>query len=115
MVNANEWTDEEIALLKELYPSNRTIEEIVEQFPSRTENAIRLKASRLGIKRPHISNVVYLKPITYKSGNQEGLQGYLVKCQECGSWIQIDKELRQRTSVITCEKCGSFYQILDGF
>ena len=54
MVKVKEWTDEEVERLKELYTSNKTFEEIAERFPLRTDNAIRLKASRLGLKRPII-------------------------------------------------------------
>ena len=94
MVKIREWTDEEVELLRDLYTSTRTFDEIVEKFPKRTENAIRLKASRLGIKRPILGNVVHLK------------------CKECGSWIQVDDETSQRSTVLSCGKCGNIYQIL---
>jgi hypothetical protein len=49
----DEWSQEELKKLKELYPRpDKTIEEIVSQLPGRTQNAIRLKASRLGLTRP---------------------------------------------------------------
>jgi hypothetical protein len=49
----DEWSQEELKKLRELYPrSDKTIEEIVSQLPGRTQNAIRLKASRLGLIRP---------------------------------------------------------------
>jgi len=49
----DEWSQEEIRKLGELYPhSDKTIEEIVSQLPGRTQNAIRLKASRLSLTRP---------------------------------------------------------------
>jgi hypothetical protein len=49
----NDWSQEELKKLGELYPCNdKTIEEIVSQLPGRTQNAIRLKASRLGLNRP---------------------------------------------------------------
>jgi hypothetical protein len=49
----NDWSQEELKKLKELYPRpDKTIEEIDSQLPGRTKNAIRLKASRLGLIRP---------------------------------------------------------------
>lgn len=47
------WSSEEIKLLTTIYQSSEyTIGEIMEALPSRSEWSIRLKASRLGIKRP---------------------------------------------------------------
>jgi len=49
----DEWSQEELKKLKELYPHpDKTIEEIASQLPGRTQNAIRLKANRLGLIRP---------------------------------------------------------------
>jgi hypothetical protein len=49
----DEWSQEEIRKLGEFYPRpDKTIEEIASQLPGRTQNAIRLKASRLGLIRP---------------------------------------------------------------
>jgi len=49
----SEWTKEEIAILKDLYQSSDyLIEEISEALPGRSENAIRIKAHRLGFERP---------------------------------------------------------------
>jgi len=112
MVKIQEWTDEEVKLLRDLYTSNKTFEEIVERFPKRTENAIRLKASRLGIKRPILGNVIHVQPLMYKSGKGDDLSGYLMKCKECGSWIQVDDDSRNRSTVISCNKCGNLYQVL---
>ena len=48
----NDWSDEEIEKLQDIYtPYDNTIEEITSQLPGRTQNAIRLKASRLGLYR----------------------------------------------------------------
>jgi hypothetical protein len=112
MVKIKEWSDEEVKRLRELYTSNKTFDEIAERFPSRTGNAIRLKASRLGIKRPLIGNVVQIMPLLYKSRETDELSGYLMKCKECGSWIQVDEETQRNTSVLSCGKCGIFYQVL---
>ncbi|MFC1802626.1 SANT/Myb-like DNA-binding domain-containing protein [Thermoproteota archaeon] len=112
MVKIKEWSDEEIERLRELYTSNRTFDEIKEKFPSRTGNAIRLKASRLNIKRPLIGNVVQVKPLLYKLGETAELSGYLMKCKECGSWIQVNAESQHNANVLSCGKCGIFYQVL---
>jgi len=51
-MKSDEWTDDEVEKLKELYNDpKKTIEEINEELPNRTINAIRLKASREGITR----------------------------------------------------------------
>lgn len=112
MVKMREWTDEEVDLLRDLYTSNKTFDEIVDKFPERTENAIRLKASRLGIKRPVIANIVHVKPLAYKSGKDSNMTGYLLKCNECGSWIQVEDEPYVASTVLSCGKCGNIYQIL---
>ena len=111
MVKVKEWTDEEVERLRELYISNRTFDEIVEKFPLRTENAIRLKASRLGIKRPYIGDVIQVKPLKFKSSSRIDSTGYLLKCKECGSWMQVDQRAQNSASVLSCGKCGNLYQV----
>ena len=44
------WSDEETELLKKIYPTSTT-EELLEAFPGRSYNSIRLKAYYLGIKK----------------------------------------------------------------
>ena len=116
MARINEWTDEEVARLHELYGSNRTFEEIELEFPLRTSNAIRLKASRLGIRRPLIpGNFIQAKPLIFKTGNHDGSDGFILKCNQCGSWIQVDKDIERRASILNCGQCGSMYHILVEF
>jgi hypothetical protein len=113
MARINEWTDEEVARLHKLYGSNRTFEEIELEFPLRTSNAIRLKASRLGIRRPLIPrNFIQAKPLILKTGNHDGSDGFILKCNQCGSWIQVDKDIERRASILNCGQCGSMYQVL---
>jgi hypothetical protein len=112
MVKVKEWTDEEVQRLRELYTSNRTFEEIVDKFPMRTENAIRLKASRLGIKRPYIGDVIQIKPATFMSGGWRDSISYLLKCKECDSWMQVEDSKQNSASVLSCGKCGTLYQVL---
>lgn len=114
MAKVKEWTDEEVERLRELYVSNKTFDEIVEKFPFRTENAIRLKASRLGIKRPYIGDVIQVKPLTFKSTTRAESSGYLLKCKGCGSWIQVDQRSQSSSSVFSCGKCSNLYQVIQG-
>jgi predicted Zn finger-like uncharacterized protein len=113
MVKAQLWSDEEVERLRELYTSNKTFDEIAEKFPKRTDNAIRLKASRLGIRRPYYNNIVQVKPLVYKSGKGDQASGYLIKCKECGSWIQVDaSDQSHDRTVLTCAKCGNYYNVV---
>lgn len=48
------WTDTEIKKLRKMYANTDfTIDEILKEFPNRTMNAVRLKASRIGIERTY--------------------------------------------------------------
>ncbi len=112
MARVKEWSDEEVSKLREVYVSNKTFEEIELEFPARTSNAIRLKASRLGLKRPLIlGNLIQAHPIQFKSNNG-GEDGYLLKCKQCSTWIQMDDNIERRASILSCGKCGSMYQVL---
>ena len=113
MARIKEWTDEEVARLHELYGSNRTFEEIEVEFPLRTSNAIRLKASRLGIRRPLIPGHFFQStPHLFRSGNSDGNDGFILKCNQCGSWVQVEKDIEKQASVLNCGHCGSMYQVL---
>jgi hypothetical protein len=101
-----EWSEEEVQLLKELYPSKMTVDEMVVFFPKRTINALRLKASRLGIKRPYFKSMVQFHPIKYISNGKKKSSGYLFKCGGCSSWIQFDDRNKTDSSFITCTKCS---------
>lgn len=52
MGKINKWTIKEIEYLKRAYPTALSMEDIIENLPGRTEYSIRLKASRLKLKRP---------------------------------------------------------------
>jgi len=105
MLKENRWTEEEIKRLKELYTSSDTFNEILEAFPNRTQNAIRIKASRLGIKRPDIFFGSYPSVLL---GIKKGDQRYFVKCCDCGEWIQLKSS---RNKIIECNFCGSLYPL----
>jgi len=108
MSRPGEWTEREIGKLRYLYPSERSFEEIVEVFPHRTPNAIRLKASRLGLRRPTIPpSVCQSRTILRCSEGDGNSNGYLFRCGECGSWIQVNGDDERDGGVIICSKCGS--------
>ena len=102
-----EWTENEIERLKWLYPSDRPFEEIVEAFPERTSNAIRIKASRLGLRRPTIPSSFGSSTILLCSEGNEVSKGYLFRCGECSNWIQVNGEDDAKGDVIVCGNCGA--------
>ena len=110
MVKVKEWSDEEVRRLRKLYTSNKTFDEIIKKFPLRTGNAIRLKASRLGIKRPIIDNITQ-EIIFDKLIFSKEFTDYLKKCKECGSWMQIRNSPMKNKDNFTCEKCGEFFHV----
>lgn len=58
------WSDEEVQRLRLLYPNpNKSFEELLAEFPGRTANSLRLKASRLGLERPPILYGVYSEAV----------------------------------------------------
>ena len=93
------WTREEIERLKALYASDIPFEEIVKAFPGRSPNAIRLKASRLGLRRLHPP--AEARSLIVQEGDVERL---LVKCGVCGHWMEVEDADR---GFILCERCGS--------
>lgn len=101
------WTEDETRKLMRLYPSEICFEEIVDAFPNRTPNAVRLKASRLGLKRPTLpaSLLQSSTVLSCSEGNGDSI-GYLFRCGECSSWMQLrgDDEVK---SVIVCGNCGA--------
>jgi len=103
------WTEEEVWKLRRLYPSEVSFEEIVEAFPNRTPNAIRLKASRLGLKRPTPPSALCRSPTILLCSEGDGSSnGYLFRCSECGSWIRVNEgdELNENGAIV-CAKCRS--------
>jgi hypothetical protein len=104
MVKIKEWSDDEVERLRKLYTSNKTFDEIAQKFPLRTGNAIRLKASRLGIKRPIIDNIIQVN--AYDKLVFTEFADYLKKCKECGSWIQVRDNPVKKNERYTCERCG---------
>lgn len=108
MARVKEWSDEEVSRLTELYTSNKTFDEVMLEFPSRTHNAVRLKASRLGLRRPTILlDLPNSNRFRFKSLEDESNTGYLFKCEECGSWIQVENVGRGIYRTVRCMSCGA--------
>lgn len=49
---AKKWKKSELDYLKRVYRTSITFNEIMENLPGRSEDSIRLKASRIGLSRP---------------------------------------------------------------
>jgi predicted Zn finger-like uncharacterized protein len=114
MARVNEWTDEEVNRLTELYTSNRSFDEIMLEFPSRTSNAVRLKASRLGLRRPNILlGLIQSNKMRFQSQKDEFIGGYLIKCDDCGSWIQVESIDIGIYKTVRCLTCGSIHEIFN--
>jgi len=108
MPKQTDWTENEIQRLKRLYPSDVSFEEIVVAFPERTRNALRLKASRLGLRRPLISSSIFSPSTILMCSEVNGNSlGYLFRCGECSNWIQVNGDDEQIESVIVCSNCGT--------
>jgi len=107
MLRPLKWTDEELGRLKLLYISERSFEEIMASFPRRSPNAIRLKASRLGLKRPIIHASLMQSSILLCSEGNGNSKGYLYRCRECGSWMQVNKEVEASDNAVVCSNCLS--------
>jgi hypothetical protein len=106
MSNYKKWKEVEIKKLKRLYISEKLLEEVMEAFPERTENAVRLKASRLGLKRPELPSVLMgQSTILHCSEGNGNSKGYIFRCCTCGTWTQINEKDEISNSLIVCEKC----------
>jgi len=113
MARVKEWSDEEVSRLNKLYTSNKAFDEIILEFPFRTSNAIRLKASRMGLKRPTLPvNLIQAERVRYHSLDGDGAIGYLIKCSECGSWIQAEMLSGTTCQTISCSECGALHEVL---
>ena len=113
MARTRVWTDDEIEKLMTLYSSTMSFDEITLEFPWRTSNAIRLKASRLGLRRPTLeTQLTRAQKVTIQSIGGDGVKGYLLKCRECGAWIHAEKMISGISQTIACDECGALYEIL---
>jgi hypothetical protein len=114
MARTRAWTDDEEEKLRELYSSTMSFDEITLEFPWRTSNALRLKASRLGLRRPTLeTHLTRAQKVTIQSVGGDGVKGYLLKCRECGAWIHADKMMSGVSQTLSCDECGALYEILN--
>jgi len=106
MAKGEEWTGEELEKLKALYTSDASFEEVVDELPLRSPNAIRLKASRLGLKRPILPQRINQIRSLIFSGDG-GLRGYVFRCSECGGLVHVDEPDLEESSLVRCGSCGA--------
>ena len=100
------WTDEEMDRLRVLYASARDFDEVDSAFPGRSPSSIRQKASRLGIKRPVVSNsLCESKSVLRCSDSNGGDDAFLFKCGGCGNWIHVDFSDRHENQTVVCPEC----------
>jgi hypothetical protein len=92
-------------MLRFMYISGTSFDEIGKALFKRSPNAIRLKASRLGLKRPSVSSSILEYPNVLKFSDGNGDSGFFFRCIGCGSWIhtQIDEDEEVRT--VECREC----------
>lgn len=69
----NQWTDEEIAVLREWYPTMST-QRLMQMLPGRSERSIRNKAAQLQVRKS-IHAPKFVKPI----GSERMDRGYLIR------------------------------------
>jgi hypothetical protein len=102
--NRELWTEEEVEKLKFLYLSTTTFEDIKKSFPKRSSNAIRQKASKLGLRRPTISISLSecQNVLLFSNGKEED---YLFKCSGCGMWINSNLNGEIKNKTIICNRC----------
>lgn len=111
MSRSRPWTEEEEERLRLLYPSGRAFEEVARAFPRRSVNAVRQKASRLGLKRPTIARSILVNQGFLRCSNGDGgEEEYLFKCVECGNWIHVDMPDGVDDRTIICSECKAVFR-----
>ncbi|MDP6458977.1 MAG: hypothetical protein QGF78_06605 [Candidatus Bathyarchaeota archaeon] len=101
------WSEVEERMLRFMYLAGTSFDEIGQEFPERSSNAIRLKASRLGLKRPPGSSYVLASPNVLRFSDGNGDTGFFFKCVNCGSWMhaQIGDDTENQT--VECSECST--------
>lgn len=108
MSRSRPWSEEEEERLRLLYPSGRAFEEVAKAFPVRSENAVRLKASRLGLKRLTIAHSILDTQTVLRCSNGDGgNEEFLFKCVECGNWTHVNLSENAENETIVCSQCRS--------
>ena len=100
------WSKVEERMLRFMYLAGTSFEEIGRAFPDRTPNAIRLKASRLGLKRPSISSSFLESPNVLRFSDGNGDSGFFFKCSGCGSWTHA-KINDDEVHTVVCRECNT--------
>ena len=93
-------------MLRFMYLAGTSFEEIGEAFPERSPNAIRLKASRLGLKRPPISSSILESPNVLRFSDWNGDSGFFFRCSGCGSWTHAQME-DDEVHTVECRECST--------
>ena len=101
------WSEVEERMLRFMYLADTSLDEIDQAFPERSLNAIRLKASRLGLKRPSISSSILKSPNVLRFSDGNGDTGFFFKCSGCGSWTHAQIEGDDDVHTVECRECGT--------
>ena len=102
------WSPQELKKLETLYSNELSFEDVLTAFPERTENAIRIKASRMGLRRPLPTIELHqLKNVIVTRDTKLGSSGYMFRCNNCNKWIQVENETVENNKPIVCKNCGT--------
>jgi hypothetical protein len=99
------WSEREEGMLRFMYISGTSFDDIGKALSARTPNAIRLKASRLGLKRPSDSSSILESPNVLRFSDGNGNSGYFFRCSGCGSWIHVQIEEDEEVRTVECLEC----------
>lgn len=104
------WSEEEINRLRSLYVTEVSTDLLSQAFPGRTLQAIRQKASRLGLRRMASQLESPSSPILLcrREGVSEAL---LLRCSNCRSWIRVDIKRASKDEKIICGSCGHIFHL----
>ena len=100
------WTVEETEKLRLLYISGTSFEEIEDEFPARSSNAIRQKASRLGLRRhATLASINSFQNVLRISDGNGGAEDLIFRCGGCGNWIHANLNGGADDRTIVCRQC----------
>ena len=103
MMRSRGWTEQEVDILKRLYPTTSTLSDLQKSIPSRSPNSIRIMASRLGLRRPDLLSGIEKAVEIRESASAGG--GILVRCSRCGAWVGA-ASANANGGIVICENCG---------
>lgn len=100
------WTEEETEKLRSLYISGTSFEEIEDELPARSTNAIRQKASRLGLRRhATLASINSFRNVLRISDGDGGAENLIFRCGGCGGWIHANLNDGADDRTIVCRQC----------